>query len=167
MMTNITIKELTPDNWREAAKLDVEEDQRGFVAPNVWSIALSKYLPEWIPAAIYNDDTMVGFAFYGERAQQTWHIMRFMIDKRYQGKGYGKAAMRELIRTIIEANPDCHTIDLSYAPENEVARKVYADVGFRETGEVHEGAGVDEREVVAALDLRADSVRAEGDRANE
>jgi diamine N-acetyltransferase len=146
-MPNITIRELTMENWREAADLDVDDSQRGFVASNVRSIALAKFLPEWIPAAIYNDDIMVGFVFYGERAPHKWHIMRYMIDTRYQGKGYGKAAMREIIRTIKEKAPDCTLIDLSYVPENEVARKVYADVGFKETGEVHDG------EVVAALDL--------------
>src|SRR5690349_19527273 len=113
-MPNITIRELTLDNWREAANLDVDESQRGFVASNIRSIALSKFLPNWIPAGIYNDDTMVGFVFYGERAPQTWHIMRFMIDKSYQGKGYGKAAMLELIRIIKERAPNCRLIDLSY-----------------------------------------------------
>jgi len=146
-MAEISITELTVDNWREAADLDVDDSQRGFVAPNLRSIALSRFLPEWTPAAIYSGDTMVGFAFYGPRAPQAWHIMRFMIDKRYQGKGYGKAAMRELIRIVKERAPDCQVIDLSYVPENDVASKVYADVGFRETGEVHGG------EVVAAIQL--------------
>ena len=150
-MAGIRISELTLDNWRAAADLDIEESQRGFVAPNVRSIALSRFLPEWIPAAIFNGDTMVGFAFFGPRAPRTWHIMRYMIDKRYQGMGYGKAAMRELINVIKEKAPDCRVIDLSYVPENEVARKVYADVGFKETGEVHDG------EVVAALELDAES----------
>ncbi|MEO8286952.1 MAG: hypothetical protein ABI670_11010 [Chloroflexota bacterium] len=38
-------------------------------------------------------------------------------------------------------------ITLSYRPANEGARKAYASVGFRETGEIEEG------EVVAALDV--------------
>jgi diamine N-acetyltransferase len=146
-MADIRISELTLDNWREAADLDIDDSQRDFVAPNVRSIALSRFLPDWTPAAIYNGDTMVGFVFYGPRAPQAWHIMRYMIDKRYQGMGYGKAAMRELINIIKEKAPDCQVIDLSYVPENDVARKVYADVGFRETGVVEHG------EVVAALDL--------------
>jgi diamine N-acetyltransferase len=56
----ITIKELTSDTWREAADLRVADHQVGFVAPNMRSIAQSRFMLDWIPTAIYADDTMVG-----------------------------------------------------------------------------------------------------------
>ena len=62
-----------------------------------------------------------------------YYIWRSMIDKRYQGNGYGKEALRlavEFIKTF-----PCGKADhcwLSYEPENEVARKLYLSFGFEE-----------------------------------
>jgi len=49
---------------------------------------------------------------------------------------------------LFRADERVKGIGISYEPENEVARKLYAKLGFVETGEVFEG------EVVAALKLR-------------
>ena len=69
-------------------------------------------------------------------AQNSYNLWRFMIDRRYQGKGYGKAAMR-LILDFIVTQP-CGPAELcwlSYGPENTAAKALYAAFGFRETGE--------------------------------
>lgn len=65
------------------------------------------------PFAIYNDKRLVGFIQigYGENADQdgvsvekdNYEIWRFMIDKRYQGRGYGREAVKlalDFIRTM-------------------------------------------------------------------
>jgi diamine N-acetyltransferase len=60
-------------------------------------------------------------------------IWRLMIDKKYQGKGYGRKAL-ELALDYIRTFP-CGKADicwLSYEPENEVAKKLYASFGFIE-----------------------------------
>ena len=59
-----------------------------------------------------------------------------MIDERHQSKGYGKAAMRTILHDIKERDPDVQGVLLHYVPDNDAARKLYASVGFRETGEV-------------------------------
>jgi diamine N-acetyltransferase len=38
--------------------------------------------------------------------------------------------------------PGCDEVIISYEPENDVARRLYASFGFRETGEVVEGETV-------------------------
>ncbi len=137
-MTDVTIRELTGDTWTQAAKLEVAEEQANFVATNLQSIAWSRFEPSLIPAGIYAGDTMVGFVLYGREwplEPNRWGIARFMIDKNHQGKGYGKAAMQEMIRLVKEHDPGTKGISLSYVPGNEVARKLYSSVGFRETGE--------------------------------
>jgi diamine N-acetyltransferase len=148
----VTIKPLDQDTWQIAANLSVLESQKGFVSSNIRSIALSSFLPLWIPAGIYADDEMVGFVFYGpideENGQEgEWHIMRYMIDKDQQGKGYGKAALKVVIDDILTKAPDIHVIDLSVAPENARAIHVYETLGFRMTGIVDHG------EAVMALDV--------------
>ncbi|MBP5270313.1 MAG: GNAT family N-acetyltransferase, partial [Clostridia bacterium] len=57
---------------------------------------------------------------------------RFMIDKSEQGKGYGQAAMEEIIKYFKDNGAD--RLYLSTEPENEVGLHVYHKFGFRETG---------------------------------
>ena len=138
-MSSISIKEVTLDNLRAVLDLKVADHQVGFVADNARSIAWSRYIPNLIPSAIYSGEQLVGFALYGDWGEEKpgcWGIARFMIDESLQGKGYGKAAMQEIIRLIKEMAPNVRSITLSYVPENDVARKLYAAVGFKETGEM-------------------------------
>jgi diamine N-acetyltransferase len=135
----ITLREITKDNWRECAKLKVSPEQEDFVAPNLYSIAESKFEPEWRPLAIYCGEALVGFTMYGrdDRDDSYW-IIRLMVDQAYQGRGYGRAAMRQVIQQL-QAKPDCREIRISFAPENKQAEKLYLGLGFEHTGLVEEG----------------------------
>lgn len=62
-----------------------------------------------------------------------------MIDERFQGKGYGKLAIKEVIK-MLSVRVDCKQIRVSHIPHNIVANKLYKDLGFVETGEL-EGNG--------------------------
>src|SRR5579863_5962265 len=87
----ISLRPVTAENWNAVAKLEVSEDQRDFVAPNSYSLAQAAYEPGLTPVAIYDDETLVGFAMYThEPWQGEFGIVRMMIDRRYQGKGYGR-----------------------------------------------------------------------------
>ena len=132
---NVTLREITPQNFSEVINLDVSEDQKHFVAPNVTSIAQSKVcFPDAFPLAVYNDDEPVGFVMYGyDREDEKYYLGRLMIDAKHQGKGYGKAATLEVIRRMREIE-DCDAIYLSFVPENAGAEKLYSSVGFERTG---------------------------------
>ncbi len=133
---NVTLRNIDRHNFRECIKLKVAEGQAHFVAPNVFSIAQAYAEPECVPLAVYDGEAMVGFAMYAlDVDEQKWWIFRLMIDASQQGKGYGRAAMVELMRLISE-QPGGNEIAISYEPENEVARKLYTSLGFVETGEV-------------------------------
>lgn len=67
-----------------------------------------------------------------------------MVDASAQGRGYGRAAMERALQRM-KALPDCSGIAISYESENEGARRRYASLRFRETGEIIEG------EVVARM----------------
>ncbi len=139
---NVTLHKIDRHNFRPCLKLKVAEGQEHFVAPNLYSIAQAYAEPECVPLAVYDGDTMVGFAMYALEAEENkWWIFRLMIDAAQQGKGYGHAAMVELMRLIGE-QPGGNEIAISYEPENEVARKLYASLGFVETGEVVQGETV-------------------------
>jgi diamine N-acetyltransferase len=70
-----------------------------------------------------------------------------MVDENYQGKGYGRFGMQKML-DIFRPDSRIHNVGISYEPDNEVGRKLYASLGFVETGEIHDG------EVVAVLHLR-------------
>ncbi|HEY7021731.1 MAG TPA: GNAT family N-acetyltransferase [Ktedonobacterales bacterium] len=138
----MTLREITRENWLQCVRLKVAPEQEPFVAPNGVSLAQSKYEPEWIPLALYDGGEMVGFVMYGVYPEEGKHwILRVMVDHRYQGKGYGRAAMRLLLERL-RAIPGCDEVAISYEPENDVARRLYASCGFRETGEIIEGETV-------------------------
>jgi diamine N-acetyltransferase len=141
-MTEIALKAVSLDNLRDVTNLKVADSQKGFVAGNTESIAWSRYLPNLLPTAIHADGTLVGFALYGSWGDEKpglWGIARFMIDESHQGKGYGKAAMRTILHDIKERDPDVRGVVLYYVPDNDAARKLYASVGFHETGEMWDG----------------------------
>lgn len=146
---NILLKEVNSDNWSDCVSLKVAENQKNFVASNSYSLAQSKYEPDCIPMCIYDDETMIGFVMFAidkdddenVNDDQFW-ICRFMIDEKFQGKGYGKASMSKIIEHI-KNNYNYDNVYLSEVPENSTAKGLYKGFGFEFTGEVE-----DEEEVM-------------------
>jgi len=58
-------------------------------------------------------------------------------DKSAWGKGYGTAALREVLR-IAFAEMDLHRVHLTVFPENERGRRCYARCGLRQEGYLRE-----------------------------
>ena len=143
--------------------LHVNREQEDFVASNAQSL-IEAYVTlsskgNVFPFGIYDGDTPVGFLMIGydvddsyedppQIAYGNYSIWRLMIDAQYQHRGYGRQAISlalDFIRTFPCGSAKyCY---LSYEPENEVARKLYAQCGFRENGEM------DEDEIVAVYPL--------------
>ena len=150
------IRPVDKDNWRALIKLQVREDQKHFVAPNLFSIAEAQFGDDFeghwdmYPYGIYDGDTPVGFLMYGynfEHPKQQAFIIRLMVDEKFQNKGYGRFGIQKLLE-IFRADERIKTVGISYEPENEAARRLYASLGFVEPGEMVEG------EVLAVLKLR-------------
>jgi diamine N-acetyltransferase len=137
----VTLRDITRDNWRECARMRVAPTQVHFVGANLYSLAQSKYEPECVPLAVYDDEQMVGFVMYKPEdygLAKIWFIERVMIGEGYQKKGYGRAAMTALIDRL-RSQPGYNAILISFVPENTVAQKLYSDLGFKDTGEIEEG----------------------------
>jgi diamine N-acetyltransferase len=127
------------DNFRDVIRLRVAESQAHYVAPNVYSLAEAKADRVSNPFAIYADGQLVGFIMYDVNAgERRGYISRLMVDERFQAKGYGRAAMSEVVGRL-RAVPELDDIQTSYHPENRVAAALYADLGFEETGELVDG----------------------------
>ena len=72
-------------------------------------------------------------------------LVRLMIDDRFQGHGYGRAALDAIVALVRERG--LATIRLSVVHENEQALDFYRRNGFTETGEIHGGEIVMERQL--------------------
>ena len=117
-------------------------DSRMFVASNMYSLAEAQADGVSNPYAIYNDDTIVGFIMYDFDAENaTGYITRLMIDHRYQGNGYGRAAMSHVVKKL-KSTAGCTLITTSFVPENTAAKSLYLSLGFTLTGELEDGEEV-------------------------
>ncbi|MBE1442581.1 GNAT family N-acetyltransferase [Paenibacillus sp. OAS669] len=146
----ITLRKITLDNRRAIFNLEVSEDQRRFVASNLSSVASCYVLAtnggHPFPFAIYAGEQPVGFVMlvYGVTgydepsiAESSYCILRLMIDKQYQNRGYGREAMKkilEFIRTFPAGS--AHYCWIPYKPDNIPAKKLYESFGFLDNGEV-------------------------------
>lgn len=144
----IILRPITRENLEECCHLRVAPEQVEFVESNVGSIAEAYVTPEFHPLAIYDGEQMVGFTMYGEEPIGRWWVIRLMVDPRFQGRGYGRAAMLALFDLMRERH-GCDEITTSVVPGNSIAEGLYESLGFRATGEI------DEDEIVMLLDLNA------------
>lgn len=124
-------------NRKEVEDLTVFSEQSGFIESVSECLQEADGLELWRPVGIYDGDTLIGFAMYGYFPEpvpgQLW-LDRLLIDKQYQGKGFGKQAVLALLdRLHVEYSAD--TIYLSVYKNNPRAIHLYEQVGFRFNGE--------------------------------
>jgi diamine N-acetyltransferase len=141
---NLTIREVTRENWQAALRLTVHPDQQRFIANIVpiAAIALAKaYIRPrgwlWLPYVFYARTEMIGFTelAYEPESSDTFWIFHFFIDLAYQGQGYGKQALLLFLDFIKQQHPYCHSISLAVHPENVRAQRLYSGAGFQPTGD--------------------------------
>ena len=146
---SIRLMPINDDNRDAVLSLSVREDQP-FVAPNDVSLrqadeANAEQPGVARPFAIYSDEKLVGFCMFAfdpeeEDEDDRYWLWRFMIDKNEQDKGYGQAALREIIQYFRDNGAD--RLFLSTEPENERGLHIYHKAGFRETGIIEDDEAV-------------------------
>lgn len=137
-MSQVCLRPVTAENFRECIALEVEPTQKELVAPNVYSLAQAKVNDRLTPWAIYDrevlgretgsDDAMVGFCMV-QLMDGVGFVMRLMVDRRYQRRGYGRATMVEVIRRW-KATPEVEMIATSFRKGNAAAESLYRSLGF-------------------------------------
>lgn len=133
----VELRKITKENYEECLNLNVAENQKKFVSSNVHSLAQAWiYYDTAFPFAVYANNTMVGFIMLGYYEDEGYYTLwKFMIDEKYQNKGYGRKALRLGIDFLINRFK-VKEIYTAYYTTNRIARNLYASVGFRETGEI-------------------------------
>ena len=146
---HISLRPIDDTNREAVLALSVREDQ-DFVAPNRYSLkeadeTNAKHPGVARPFAIYADGRLVGFCMFAfapeaEDPEDRYWLWRLMIDKAEQDKGYGQAALGEIIRYFRDNGAD--RLYLSTEPENERGLHIYHKAGFRETGAIDDDEAV-------------------------
>jgi diamine N-acetyltransferase len=149
---SVRLEPVTQNNWRQAIALDISDDQRHLLETEsiLHFLAKAPFHPTFSQHLIFNDGVAVGFVSFGYVPEDPskWWIPLIIVDRRYQGNGYGKAAIQAIIDQLRAHVPSCQRLGLSYKQANRVAERLYSAFGFQPTGVIHD-------EIHAWLDIRS------------
>lgn len=151
----LRLVEVTADNVREVARIEVALSQRRFVASVSQSIADAAHPPvhedvlvvPWY-RAIEADGELVGFVMVSlpTENQPVPYLWRLLVDTRHQRRGIARRAVGVLAETLIADGADA--LEVSFVDELDGPELFYAELGFERTGDMEDG------EVSARADLR-------------
>ena len=143
----VTLRKITSETVRTICELKVADNQKQFVTLNAISIAEAHFREEAWFRAIYADETPVGFVMLYEVPKYgSYAIWRFMIDARYQGRGYGRKAM-ELVINRIRSKPAVNHFIAHVVREEGGPEEFYRKFGFELTGRTESESGQHEMEL--------------------
>ncbi len=132
----IHFKSVSGENRKEVEGLTVFSEQAGFIESVSECLQEADELELWRPVGIYDNDILIGFAMYGYFPEpvpgQLW-LDRLLIDKKYQGKGYGKQSVLLLLERL-HTEYQSDTVYLSVYENNPHAIKLYQQIGFQFNG---------------------------------
>jgi RimJ/RimL family protein N-acetyltransferase len=151
---DVQLREITVDNDTALRRLRTFRFQERFVSPVATSFAHA-LIPDVINGAttipwlrgIYAGDEPVGFMMTAEvgGANAEPYLWRLLVDRRDQGRGIGRAALRLLIDRLRADGQRALTTSWVDAPGGP--EPFYRGLGFAPTGEIDDG------EIVARLVL--------------
>lgn len=141
-MNEIYFKDIDNSNKEIVRKVKLKTGQENFIETVDECLEEAKVDDRWHPVCICIKDTIIGFAMYGcFGANRNAWIDRIMIDKKYQGLGYGKRAMLRLME-IVPKEYEVSTIYTSVFEDNKLAYELYIDLGFIATDERDTGGEI-------------------------
>jgi diamine N-acetyltransferase len=141
---NVQLVPIDAANWRDVAAVRPHPEQELFVAATTYYLCLAHYDAVWNPLAVVRNGSTVGHMMWAidEEDGSTW-LGGVVIDSAAQSQGVGRAAVLSFIDRF--SSDGRSNLALSYAPDNTIAKHLYSDLGFVETGEMAED------EIVARL----------------
>lgn len=119
-------------NWESCLDIELRPEQASFVPSVLYSLAQARF-ENLHPFGIAVDAEIVGMVMYGDFGGICW-ISRILVDKQHQGKGIGKAAIRQVLEHL-GSKVSCKEIRTSYAVDNRIAHEFFFSLGFRSFSE--------------------------------
>jgi diamine N-acetyltransferase len=140
----VTLRPLTPSNRAAAEALRVAPGQERFVSSVADSLREAAEHPDARPLCfvVEADDTPVGFVMLADEVASSDYIPHFLwkllIDERHQRRGYGTAALDEVV-AFFRGRPGVERVRTTAHPGEGSPIPFYERYGFVRTGEQFEG----------------------------
>ncbi|HIU19099.1 MAG TPA: GNAT family N-acetyltransferase [Candidatus Limiplasma stercoravium] len=130
----VSFEPVTAQNFNEVAALRVSKDQKGFADSPLYSMSQAFALGDGRqPYAIRSDEGVVGFVMFRYGGEGRTEIANLLIDAAHQGLGLGAAAIDRAVETL-RGDQRTRAVHLAIAPDNEIARALYENMGFMALG---------------------------------
>jgi RimJ/RimL family protein N-acetyltransferase len=135
--------EVNEQNWLDIRNLSVSDSQASFLDSAVGILARG-YVYRNNRARVIGiaaDETIVGIALVKDLDEEPacYDLQQFMIDRRYQGKGFGTEALR-LILSELEKERKYDCVEVCVKKDDAAALRVYEKAGFVDTGYIDDDA---------------------------
>src|SRR6266542_822891 len=98
----VSLQPISAENERLVIALRVKPGQEDLVASNEQSLRDARAYPSCKPFAIYAGETVVGFLMlrHDYPGPRDYYLLRLIIGAGHQGRGYGRAALRQLVHHV-------------------------------------------------------------------
>ena len=125
-------------NWRQATNLEIRPDQREFVSGALDTIAYSAAYKNHKLFVEMEGEKAIGLLDLSvDKKKGDYNIEIVLIDRRYQGRGFGKFMLRFAVDYLKKAGAKKLSIGVNRF--NIPAQKLYKSVGFTEDCVYDEG----------------------------
>ena len=137
----ISLVKIDESNKAKAEKLEVSENQKSFLdsaAGIIKRAEIYKNLNSHL-FGIANGETLVGLALIKDFEEEpfAYDLQQFMIDKNFQGRGYGTEALK-LILDYLKNEGRFESVEICVKKEDAPAITLYEKVGFKNSGYIDE-----------------------------
>lgn len=125
----IKIKKYNELYKQQLLQLKITNQQKKFVSINISDLindTKNNNLYLWV---IIKNEQIIGVAAFLLDDDNDMNLLKYMIDSNFQGKGFGKEALKELIKLQKSFTPK-NEVWLSVHPDNKTAISLYKRIGF-------------------------------------
>jgi GNAT superfamily N-acetyltransferase len=140
---DVALREITDANCEAVLSLRVAPGQERFVSSVRGALEEAAQHPHAKPwyRVVYAGDEPVGFVMLSWNVAPQppeiigpWFLWKLLIDQRHQGRGYGAAVVRQIVR-LIQAEGGTELLT-SHVPGEDGPAGFYERLGFVATGEL-------------------------------
>ena len=140
----VTLRPITPGNRPAVEDLRVLPEQENFVDGVRRSLAEAAAKPDARPwrRGVYAGEVPVGFVMLADGVPPgnvdipwRYYLWRFLIDARFQRRGYGRAALDQVVAYLC-TKPDAKQLITSVVPGDGSPLDFYLRYGFEATGQM-------------------------------
>lgn len=137
----VKLSDVNEQNWLDVISLSVTEEQKKFLASPIGILARG-YVYRSCNARVYgicDGEQVIGVALVRNMDEEPacYELQQFMIDRRFQNKGYGTEALG-LILSVLSKERKYSRVEVCVNMNDAAALWVYKKVGFEDTGYIDE-----------------------------